>query len=82
MKLTKDDFEIVNIDRPDHGIRYLYFHTKDGFSKEKCEQLKQQILDDNRIAEQLRELRNHDSFPYWNQNYLNLVIRKIIDGEE
>jgi len=56
MKLTKDDIEIVNIDRPDHGIRYLYFHTQDGFSKEKCEQLKQQILDDYEKAKKWDEV--------------------------
>ncbi len=55
VEIKEEDIEIVNLDKPDHNIRYLYVHTHDGFSNELCKQLKQQILQDHEDAKKLRE---------------------------
>jgi len=81
MKLTEDDIEIVNIDRPDHDIRYLYFHTKDGFSKEKCEQLKQQILDDYEKARKWDRVIKDDS-KFAKECDQNQKLRELIEKAE
>jgi len=61
VEIKEEDIEIINRDKPDHNIRYLYVHTHGGFSKELCDQLKQQILQDHEDAKKWQKLCNQEA---------------------